>query len=267
MAVVLNAKGTSVPYFKIGKNGVTVYQGGNDPHAVLGYAVSQNDLWVDTNTNTIKYRTSSDTWEKSGANELNELEDVDLTGIADGYILKYNSTSGNWEPNEVTGGLASDWGSITDSTLSIDGYTGTPWAVNTSTSTISWGSHVTIGGDLTVSGDATISGNLTFGGDATDTVAFSADISSNILPDTTGTYNIGSDTQQWNDVYASGTIDNSANTGAMIFPTGTTAQRPTTPQAGMVRFNSTTSRFEGYNGSEWINIDIPDDWGSVTETP
>ena len=57
------------------------------------------------------------------------------------------------------------------------------------------------------------------------------------------------------------------STGAMIFPTGTTAQRPSTPQAGMVRFNSTTSRFEGYNGSEWINIDIPDDWGSVTETP
>lgn len=263
MAVVLNAKGTSVPYFKIGKNGVTVYQGGNDPHTVLGYAVSQNDLWVDTNTNTIKYRTSSDTWEKSGANELNELEDVDLTGIADGYILKYNSTSGNWEPNEVTGGLASDWGSIADTTLSIDGYTGTPWAVNTSTSTLSWGSHVTIGGDLTVSGDATISGNLTFGGDATDTVAFSADISSNILPDTTGSYNIGSETQQWNDTYISGTIDNSSNTGAMIMPVGTTAQRPSTAAEGMVRFNSETKRFEGYNGTEWLNIDIVDNWGTL----
>ena len=47
---------------------------------------------------------------------------------------------------------------------------------------------------------------------------------------------------------------------------GTTAQRPGSASAGMVRFNSETSRFEGYNGSEWINIDIPDDWGSVTET-
>ena len=35
----------------------------------------------------------------------------------------------------------------------------------------------------------------------------------------------------------------------------------------MVRFNSTTSRFEGYNGTSWINIDIPDDWGSVADTP
>lgn len=268
MAVILNAKGTSVPYFKIGKNGVTVYQGGNDPHTVLGYAVSQNDLWVDTNTNTIKYRTSSDTWEKSGANELNELEDVDLTGIADGYILKYNSTSGNWEPNAVSGGVASDWGSITDNALSdIDGYTGTPWSVNTGTATLSWYNDVTIGGDLTVSGNATISGNLTFGNADTDTVSFSADINSNLVPNTDATYDLGSSTQQWNDTYISGTIDNSSNTGAMIFPTGTTAQRPSTPQAGMVRFNSTTSRFEGYNGSEWINIDIPDDWGLVTETP
>ena len=44
----------------------------------------------------------------------------------------------------------------------------------------------------------------------------------------------------------------------MSFP-GTTAQRSGSVQV-WVRFNSETSRFEGYNGSEWINIDIPDDW-------
>ena len=62
-------------------------------------------------------------------------------------------------------------------------------------------------------------------------------------------------------------IDMSGNAGGLVWAKGTTAQRPSTPQEGMVRFNSETSRFEGYNGSEWINIDIPDDWGSVTETP
>jgi hypothetical protein len=41
---------------------------------------------------------------------------------------------------------------------------------------------------------------------------------------------------------------------AIIIPVGTTAQRPT-GVTGMIRFNSTTTRFEGYNGSAWVNID------------
>ena len=33
------------------------------------------------------------------------------------------------------------------------------------------------------------------------------------------------------------------NTGAMIMPVGTTAQRPGSPVQGMIRFNTTTSKF------------------------
>lgn len=39
-------------------------------------------------------------------------------------------------------------------------------------------------------------------------------------------------------------------TGAITVPVGTTAQEPT-GATGMLRFNSTTSSFEGYNGSVW----------------
>ena len=35
---------------------------------------------------------------------------------------------------------------------------------------------------------------------------------------------------------------------------GTTAERPTSPLAGMMRFNTTLSRFEGYNGTAWISM-------------
>ena len=59
MAVTLNAKGTSVPYFKLGKSGITLFQGSSDPHATLGYSVSDNDIWFDTTTQTVKYRSSS----------------------------------------------------------------------------------------------------------------------------------------------------------------------------------------------------------------
>ncbi len=43
-----------------------------------------------------------------------------------------------------------------------------------------------------------------------------------------------------------------ATTG-LIVPVGTTAQRPT-GQAGMTRFNTTTSLMEIYNGSAWVNV-------------
>jgi hypothetical protein len=41
---------------------------------------------------------------------------------------------------------------------------------------------LSVGGNLTVTGNATIAGNLTFGDAASDTVAFSADVASNLLP-------------------------------------------------------------------------------------
>ena len=365
MAVTLNAKGTSVPYFKIGKTGITLFQGGNDPHATLGYSVSEHDIWIDTNDKTVKFRTGSATWDPI-ADNLDDLTDVDLTGLADGNFLRYNSSTSNWEVHEVAGGLASDWGSVAESPITFDGYSGDIWSVTTATNTANFSGNVSIGGDIAVTGDATISGNLTFGNADTDTVALSAEIVSNIIPDADATYDLGSSSKTWNDVYAKGvnltstdsgsaagpiidlkrditgananyigqikfsadndadqntvfakmtgkildasdgsedgiiefahkrngsnvitgrwrsdslqllndtnltvdgTIDNSSNTGAMSFPVGTTAQRPGSASAGMVRFNSETSRFEGYNGSEWINIDIPDDWGSVAETP
>ena len=43
-------------------------------------------------------------------------------------------------------------------------------------------------------------------------------------------------------------------TGAIDVASGTTAQRPGSPSAGMFRFNSTTSEFEGYDGSAWGEI-------------
>lgn len=39
-------------------------------------------------------------------------------------------------------------------------------------------------------------------------------------------------------------------TTAVKVPVGTTAERPT-PTAGMIRFNSTNSVFEAYDGVEW----------------
>lgn len=39
------------------------------------------------------------------------------------------------------------------------------------------------------------------------------------------------------------------STGAAILNVGTTGERPLVPEDGMVRYNSTTTKFEGYNGA------------------
>jgi hypothetical protein len=35
---------------------------------------------------------------------------------------------------------------------------------------------------------------------------------------------------------------------------GTTAERPVSPTTGSIRYNTTENRFEGYNGSAWLNL-------------
>lgn len=41
---------------------------------------------------------------------------------------------------------------------------------------------------------------------------------------------------------------------AFVVPTGNTAQRPSDPQIGEIRFNTKTANIEGYVGTEWVNI-------------
>jgi hypothetical protein len=49
----------------------------------------------------------------------------------------------------------------------------------------------------------------------------------------------------------SNVISMSPNTGALIPPTGTTAQRPGSPDLGMARWNTTLGVYEMWNGTTW----------------
>jgi predicted acyltransferase (DUF342 family) len=77
------------------------------------------------------------------------------------------------------------------------------------------GSNVNINGDITgsnlrLSGNANIDGNIVLGGNITvgdantDFVSFNADISSSIVPDLNNSFDLGSTTQYWRDLYLSG---------------------------------------------------------------
>lgn len=43
-------------------------------------------------------------------------------------------------------------------------------------------------------------------------------------------------------------------TSSLVLPSGTTAERPTSPSAGAIRYNTTEGVYEGYNGSLWVNL-------------
>ena len=49
-------------------------------------------------------------------------------------------------------------------------------------------------------------------------------------------------------------IENTSATGSTPLAVGTTAERDVTPQAGYIRFNSTTGQYEGYNGTAWLPV-------------
>ena len=55
------------------------------------------------------------------------------------------------------------------------------------------------------------------------------------------------------DVASTTYVQQSGPTGSAYLPAGTTAQRPGSPAAGYIRYNSSTGKFEGY-GSAWGNI-------------
>lgn len=64
---------------------------------------------------------------------------------------------------------------------------------------------VTFEGDLTVNGDATIKGHLTVGDSDLDSLTISADLASNLIPDADDTYDIGSGTKEWKNLFVDGT--------------------------------------------------------------
>lgn len=46
------------------------------------------------------------------------------------------------------------------------------------------------------------------------------------------------------------------DSGYMGLPSGSTAERPADPKAGMIRWNTTDSKLEGYDGTEWKNLKL-----------
>ena len=65
--------------------------------------------------------------------------------------------------------------------------------------------NASIGGSLTVTGQTTFNGGtLTIGDANTDNIVFGGEVDSNIIPDDDNTYDLGSSSKEWKDLYVDG---------------------------------------------------------------
>jgi len=252
MAVTINARGTSVPYFKIGKSGTTFYQGDADPSST--YTINTNDVWFDTSNGTVKFRVSN-AW--SG---ITTASDLTVTGnlTVQGTTTTVNSTEIQVQNNLKFEGATSNEYETTltvvdptaDRTLQLPNATDTLVARAT-----------------------------------TDTLTNKTlDLDSNALSGTLAEFNTAMQGESFVSLTGTETLTNKTltspvlngtemtPTGAIVMPVGTTAQRPGTGVVGMMRFNSDIDTFEGYNGASWVKLggmtpaNDSRDMGLITET-
>jgi len=88
----------------------------------------------------------------------------------------------------------------TDSTTNTTGSIITAGGVGVAKS-MTIGQNLNVHGNIHANGAISADGNLTLGDAATDAVSFNADINSSFIPDANVTFNLGSSTQQWANLF------------------------------------------------------------------
>ena len=73
-------------------------------------------------------------------------------------------------------------------------------------STTKYKQDLDVTGNITLSGNVTADGNVILGDADTDSITLNADITSNIVPDVTNTYDLGSTGKNWRDLFIANDI-------------------------------------------------------------
>ena len=115
-----------------------------------------------------------------------------------------------------------------------------------------------VDGHADITGNITIGGNIILGDTPVDSINVVADFTSDIIPDASDLYSLGTIGKNWFRVFTP-TIKSDtgvvtiAETGAFTIPVGATSDRPTAA-TGMIRYNTSDDRFEGYDGNGWSEL-------------
>ena len=159
---------------------------------------------ADINGGTIDGATIGATSASTGA--FTTLSASAAVTLSSTLSVQGNTTLGNAASDTVTvtADIASDLIPSADSTHSL-GDSSNYWS-NAFIDAITTTGNVSVGGNLTVTGTTTFNGGtLTLGDASDDNVVFGADVNSSIIPNTDDTYDLGSSSQEWRDLYVDGT--------------------------------------------------------------
>lgn len=207
-----------------------------DGDGIIAYLISQNFAYVGAGK-----KTTNDPTDRIAANEVVKLNrakiyvtSVDNEGnfkVGDkfsvnqktGEVLFDNQALTITAPDGVTftDGIHTTSITATDITTgnikihdnNVDSLTG-DITVTAASGAINLQNNTYITGNLDVTGDVTIGGNITFGDQTTDTITFVAGINSSLVPATTGTYDLGTSSLRWNNLYLSGNFNTTGNVTA-----------------------------------------------------
>ena len=97
-------------------------------------------------------------------------------------------------------------GSFTHVSASVFQVTNLLGDISGSTSSTGSFGRLEVAGNSSLTGDLTIGGNITIGDADTDSLSVSADLTSNLIPNASDSYNLGSATKRWNNLFLSGSI-------------------------------------------------------------
>ena len=126
--------------------------------------------------------------------------------------------------------------------------------------------------NLAVTGTTTFNGGtLTLGDAASDNVVFGADVNSHIIPNTDDTYDLGSATQQWRNLYVDGTsnLDEVTISGTVTLSSGlanTELQNSTVAFGGVSLALGGTDATPAFNLSDATNYPTLSLSGTITNT-
>jgi|11_taG_2_1085331.scaffolds.fasta_scaffold00392_20 hypothetical protein len=157
--------------------------------------------------------------------------------IGGGLVVSGTLTAGTFAPSSITvsGALVAN-GTVDLGDSSADTITATgrfdsalvPSATNTNdigsaslrwkdiySTTVNTSGNATVGGNLDVTGNVTIGGNITIGDADTDSININADISSNLIPNADNTFNVGSSTKRYKDIFGTRFLGTSAEIGGL----------------------------------------------------
>jgi hypothetical protein len=161
-------------------------------------------------------------------------------GLADAVTVKNTTGSGVIVPagtamfvfnngTDVVNPLSYFSGTLVSSSATISGGTINGTAIGGSSAAAGSFTSLAASGNTALTGNLSVDGNTTLGNASGDTILLNA---------------------------ATATIPNNltfSGTGTIRLPNGTTAERPS-PTAGMIRYNTTDSSFEGYAAGAWGSI-------------